>query len=86
MSHLLAHQWLNSSIWPIDWTLTGITNLDQSEPGNNVNEGVLHIPQSFRTGNSLSNTIQCHIQNTCFGVGTYLSAEMLLAYSTVATN
>ena len=39
----------NSSIWPIEGTLTGTTTLDQSEPGNNGNEEVLHIPQNFRT-------------------------------------
>ena len=36
----------NSSIWPIDKTLSGATTLGQSGPGSNGNEGVLHIPQS----------------------------------------
>ena len=36
----------NSSIWPIDRTLSGAINSGQSEPGNNNNEGVFHIPQS----------------------------------------
>ena len=36
----------NSSIWSIDRTLSGATTLGQSGPGSNVNEVVLHIPQS----------------------------------------
>ena len=43
---------LNSSIWPIDETLTG-----QSGPGSNGHEGVLHIPQSSRTGASPSDAV-----------------------------
>ena len=35
---------LESSIWPIDGILTGITTLDQSGPRSNGNEGVLLIP------------------------------------------
>ena len=34
----------NSSIWPIDRTLSGDTTPDQSVAGNDDNEGVLHIP------------------------------------------
>ena len=33
-----------SSIWPIDSTLSGATTPDQSGPGSNINEGVLHFP------------------------------------------
>ncbi len=33
-----------SSIWPIEWTLSGITTLGQSGPGSNDSEGVLRIP------------------------------------------
>ena len=48
-NQLLAHSWivwckekgLNSSIWPIDGTLTGTTTLGQSGSGNNGNKGVL---------------------------------------------
>ena len=36
----------NTSIWPIDRTLSGTTNTSQREPGNDENEGVLHIPPS----------------------------------------
>ena len=35
-----------SSIWTIDRALSGATTLGQSEPGSDVNEGVLRIPQS----------------------------------------
>ena len=37
----------NSSIWPIDMTISGATTLGQSGPGSDGNEGVLLIPQSF---------------------------------------
>ena len=36
----------NSSIWPINWTLSGATTQGLSEPVSDGNEGVLHIPQS----------------------------------------
>ena len=35
-----------SSIWPIETTLSGATTPDQSGPGSNGNEGVVHIPHS----------------------------------------
>ena len=44
------NKWLNSSIWLIIGTLTGTTIPGQSEPESNSNQGVLHILQSFRTG------------------------------------
>ena len=42
------------SIWPIDMTLSGCTNLGKSWPGSNGNEGVLWIPQIFKSGPSPS--------------------------------
>ena len=36
----------NSSIWPIDRTLSGATTADQSEPGSDGNDPVLCKPQS----------------------------------------
>ena len=33
----------NSSIWPLDRTLSGATTLDQSEPESDGNDGVLCI-------------------------------------------
>ena len=46
-------KWLNSFIWLTDGLLTGTNTLGQSEPGSNGNDGVLHIPQSSKTGDSL---------------------------------
>ena len=42
------------SIQPIDGTLTGTTTPGQSGPGSNGDEGVLHIPQTSKTGTSPS--------------------------------
>ena len=47
-----------SSIWPIDWTLSGATTSGQSGPGKIGNEGVLCIPQSSSiTGTSPSDCL-----------------------------
>ena len=45
---------INSSIWPIDGTVTGTTILSNSRPESNSIEGVLHIPQNFKTETSTS--------------------------------
>ena len=48
----------NSSIWPIDKTLSGATTPGQSGPGSDGNEGALHIPQSSSiTGASSSDCL-----------------------------
>ena len=47
-------KWLNSSIWPVDGTLTGITAPSQSGSGY---EGVLYILKSFRTETSLLDVV-----------------------------
>ena len=48
----------NSSIWPIDRTLSGASTLDQSGPGSDGNEGVLLLPQiSSITGASPSDCL-----------------------------
>ena len=62
------------------WTLTGTTTLDQSGPGNNENEGVIHTLQISRTGATLSDA--GHTQNIHFWhwVGSYHSAGDI-AYS-----
>ena len=39
----------NTSIWFLDKTLSGAITADQSGPGSNGNEGVLHIPLSSKT-------------------------------------
>ena len=48
----------------LDETLAGTTSQGQSGPGSNVNQGVLHIPQTSRTRASLFNAVLCHTQNT----------------------
>ena len=45
-------------IGAIDGTLTGTTTLDQNEPGSNSNKWVLHTPQIFGKGASLSDAIR----------------------------
>ena len=42
------------------------TTLSQSGPGSNDNERVLHTPQSSRNGASLSDTVECHTEDTSF--------------------
>ena len=47
-----------SSIWPIDWTLSGATTTGLSRPGSDGNKGVLCIPQSsIITGTSPSDCL-----------------------------
>ena len=72
-----------SSILPIDWALSGATTQGQSGPGSDDNEGVLYIPQSSSiTGTSPSDCLVLY-QDTRWGAGGYLSAEVQLVYSTV---
>ena len=65
-SHLIQI-FLNSSVWPVDGTLTGTTNLGQSGPGSNVNEEVLHTPQIFRTRASPWDAVKCQTKDTPLG-------------------
>ena len=61
----------DSSIWPINRTLSGATTSGQSAPGSDVTERVLCIPQSSsitRPGYALG--------------GGYLSPDMQSVYST----
>ena len=55
---------LNRSIWPVVRTLTSIIILDQSWPGSNGNEKVLHTHQLSKTDASLSNALKCHTQDS----------------------
>ena len=71
----------NSSIWPINRTLSGVTTLGQSEPGSNGNEGVLCIPQSCSiTGASPSDCLVLYPRHSLGK--SYSSAEIQLVYST----
>ena len=67
---VILRKWLNSSTLPIDETITSTITLGQSGPGSNGNEGVLHIPQNFRTVSSSSDAVQCHTEDAyCVCVG-----------------
>ena len=67
-------KWLNSSIWPLDGTLTGTTTLDQNGPGINGNKDGLHIPQNSSAGVSPSKGLVSY-PGYLLGRG-LLSAEM----------
>ena len=61
-----------SSSWPIERILSGATTQGQSGPGNDSNEGVLHIPQSSRiTRASLSDCLVSYLGHL-FGGGVLL--------------
>ena len=51
----------NSSIWPIDKTLSGATTLGESRPGSNSNEGIFCIPQSCKARASPSDCLMLYI-------------------------
>ena len=77
---IIFSKWLDSSIWPIDGTLTVTTNQDQSGPGSNSNKEVLPIPQSSRTEVSPSDWLVLYLGHSLRKL--YLSAEMQLVFST----
>ena len=81
VSSLFKHQ---SSIWPIDRTLSGATIPSQSGPGSNINEGVFYILQSSKTrvlpSDGLMSSPGQSLQKF------YPSAEMQLMYSTASTD
>ena len=49
------------SIWLIDRTLSGATNMGQSGPGSNGKEGVFYIPQTSKTGASPSDGLMSYL-------------------------
>ena len=54
----MKYKWFSKrSIRPIDGTLIGTTPPDQSGPGSNGNEGVIHTLQIYRTGISSSDAV-----------------------------
>ena len=59
------NKWLNISIWPMDWTLTGTTTLGVSDPGSNGYKEVLHISQTpglevlWRRSNCVAISVYC---------------------------
>ena len=73
----------NSSIWPIDRTLSSATTPSLSGPGSFGNEGVLHIPQiSDISTASPSDCLVSYTQDTRCMRGSYPCAEMQSVYST----
>ena len=70
----------NSSIWPIDRTLSGATTPGLNGSGNDGNKGVLHIPQSSNvTEASQSNCLMSYPGHSL--EESYFSAEMPSVYS-----
>ena len=63
LRRLIFHKTQTNKQRNIDGTLTGSTTVGQSGPGNNGNEGVVHIPKSPGLV-SLLQVVLCHIQDT----------------------
>ena len=58
----------NSSVWPIDRTLSGATTQGQSGPGSNGNESVLRISESSSiSGASLSDCLMSYPGHSLVG-------------------
>ena len=74
----------NSSIWPIDGTLSGTTTPVQSGPGRNGSEGVLHVSQSSLIRSSPSDCLIPYPEHSLDE--SYLSLEMQSMYSTDPAN
>ena len=70
----------DSSIWPIDMTLSGTTTPGQSGPESNGNEGVLHFLQISKDGSSPSDCLMSYPRHLLGE--SYPSAEMQSVYST----
>ena len=66
------------TIKPIDAIPARTTISSLNGPRSNVIEGVLHIPQTSRTGVSITDRIQCCVQITIFG-GVVLSLSAMSA-------
>ena len=67
---LYTVKWLNISIGPIPGALSDATTPGQSGPGSNVNEEVIHIPQSSNTEAPVFDRVYYHTQNISF-IGHY---------------
>ena len=56
-------KWLNSSIWPLDGTITGIAKPDQRGTWNNSNEREIIVIQQFPRLPDWSHTIKCSLMS-----------------------
>ena len=73
----------NSSIWPRDRTISGVTTTSHSRPGKDGNKWVLRIPLiSYITGTWLSDCLVSYAGHLLAGGEFYSSAEMQSVYST----
>ena len=71
-----------SSIWSIDRTLSGATTPEQSGPGSDGKEGVLHIPQNSSIMGALPLDYSVsYAGHSLWGWGSYLSTEVQSVYS-----
>ena len=69
------------SIWPIDRTLSGATNLGQGGPGRDGNEEVLHIPQICKAGASPSNGLMSYWRHSLVGILPFCKNAVSIFYS-----
>ena len=76
----------NSSIWPIDRTLSCATTPGQSKPGSDGNEGVLRIPKSSSIIGASPSISLVLYPPLVGGGGSYSSAVMLSVYFAVPTD
>ena len=75
--------WFKCQTVLFDPLISDVTTSDQRGPGNNGNEGVLHIPQnSSITVTSPSDCLVSYPGHLLGVVRSYISAEMKLVYST----
>ena len=75
----------NSSIWPIEKTLSGATTLGQRGPGRDSNEGVPCVPQS--SGIIEVSPSDCFVSYPEHSLGEfYPSTEMQSVYSATPAN
>ena len=76
---------LFSSIWPIDRTYSGATASDQSEPGSDVDKGVLRISQDSSITEASS--LDCLESDRGHSLGeSYPSIDMQVVYYTAPAN
>ena len=78
-SHFFAH--IGCSIWPIDRTRSFATTPGQSGTGSNVNEGVLYMPQIFKTRSLPSDCLMSYRGHSLVGVLLFCRYAVSVFYS-----